>query len=95
VRGLISMQYRLASLLTVLALAPPVLGFACLVAPSSPEAAGTIVLWAAALFAALTWQPLARIRLQGLTVAEWLVIMAILAGAVLLLAPAPNLPHRD
>jgi hypothetical protein len=80
------MRYRLRTLLIVLAIGPPAIGFAVLLGSSNPVKAILLVAWSMAFVVSLITERPSRTGV-GLTVTEWLVVLAIAALAVDLLGP--------
>lgn len=80
------MRYRLRTLLILLALGPPTAGFSALLSEDRPVAAVLFVVWSVAFVISLITERLQKAAL-GLTVTEWLVVLAIVALGVDLLGP--------
>ena len=80
------MRFRLRTLMIVLALGPPCIGFVALMARERPVTAALIVLWSLAFFTSVTDREWA-VAYLGLFLAEWLVIIAIVACVATLCMP--------
>ena len=80
------MRFRLRTLMIGLALAPPSIGFAALMARERPLIAVLIVQWSLTFFTSVTDREWA-VAYIGLSLAEWLVIFAIAACLLELLMP--------
>jgi disulfide bond formation protein DsbB len=85
-------RYRLRTLLTLLAVGPPILAAAWL-ARNDPGIVLVTSLWCATFAASVTYSE-RTVRHFGLTVAEWLVILAVVVVLSALLMPSPSLEAR-
>jgi hypothetical protein len=69
-----------------MAVAPPLIAFTALIFSDDPLLAAFVVLWSGSFFASLAWGSDAEACL-GMTIAEWLTIVAIVVCTMRLIAP--------